>query len=86
MLYVIKYSDGSYFHNKGRIILYESQQQAIRFLESFIQYSINRLAQEGVNGLEIMQVPMIVQNRSSIEAVDFDIDKVKCGTVYATDL
>lgn len=86
MLFVIKHSNGTYFHNKGRIILYESPEQATRFLEEFINYAMNRLVQEGANQMEIMTVPMTVQMNSHIMNIDFDIDEVECGTVYATDL
>lgn len=86
MLYVIKHTDGSYFHNKGKIILYETPEQATRYLQEFIQYAVNRLAQEGVNHMELMTAPMIIQSHSRIMNIDFDIDDVECGTVYATDL
>ena len=87
MLYVIKHSSGTYFHNKGKIILYESPDQAMRFIQEFINYAMNRLAQdENVNRMELLTVPITIQNNSYIMEVDFDIDKVECGTVYATDL
>lgn len=86
MLFVIKHSNGTYFHNKGRIILYESPEQATRFLKEFIEYTMNRLVQEGADHMEIMTVPMTVQMNSQIMNIDFDIDEVECGTVYATDL
>ena len=86
MLYVIKHNSGEYFHNKGRIILYESPDQAMRFIQAFINYAMNRLAQEGKNQMELMTAPITIQNNSHIMEVDFDIDKVECGTVYATDL
>lgn len=86
MLFVIKHSNGTYFHNKGRIILYESPEQATRFLEEFINYAMNRLVREGANQMEIMTVPMTVQMNSHIMNIDFNIDEVECGTVYATNL
>lgn len=86
MLFVIKHSNGTYFHNKGRIILYESPEQATRFLKEFIEYAMNKLVQEGADHMEIMTVPMTVQMNSQIMNVDFDIDEVECGTVYAIDL
>lgn len=86
MLFVIKHSNGTYFHNKGRIILYESPEQATRFLEEFINYAMNRLVREGANQMEIMTVPMTVQMNSHIMNIDFDVDEVECGTVYATNL
>ena len=86
MLYVIKHSNGTYFHNKGRIILYESPQQAMRYLKEFIEYSINRLAREGANQTELITVPINIQTNSHVMEIDFDIDSVECGTVYAVDL
>lgn len=86
MLYVIKHTDGTYFHNKGKIILYETPEQATRYLQEFIQYAVNRLHQEGVNHMELMTAPMVIQGHSRIMEIDFDVDKVECGTVYATDL
>lgn len=85
MLYVIKDSEGYYFHNKGRIILYESPEQANRFLEAFIQYAVQRVAQEQ-GGHAAMTVPITIMSNSRLMPVDFDINNVECGTVYATDL
>lgn len=85
MLYVIKHSNGSYFHNKGRIILYESQEQAQIYLQEFMQYAVQRVAQEQ-GGHSAMAVPMTVMSNSHIMQVDFDINNVECGTVYMADL
>lgn len=84
MFYII-HSSGLYFHNKGRIILFESQQEAQYFLELFSQYSMQRLAQEG-NPMKIMQVPIVLQNECNIIPVNFDIEKVECGTILASEL
>ena len=86
MVYVIKHRDGTYFHNKGRILLYETPEQAMRYIEGFINYTMNRLAQEGANQIEIMTAPMTIQSNSVIMEADFDIDNVECGTIYATDV
>ena len=86
MLYVIKHKNGTYFHNNGRIILYESPEQAMRFLEAFINYAMNRLAQEGADHMELMSAPLVIQSNSHIMEIDFDIDNVECGTVYVTDI
>ena len=85
MLYVIKCSDGSYFHNKGRIILYESQDQAQVYLQEFIRYAIQRVAQEQ-GRLASMTVPTTVISETYITPIDFDVDSVECGTVYLADL
>lgn len=82
---VIIYQSGLYFHNKGRIILFESQQETQYFLELFSQYLMQKLAQDG-QVMSIMQVPMILQGKCKIVPVNFDIDKVECGTVLASEL
>lgn len=84
-MFVIMHNSGLYFHNKGRIILFESQEEAQYFLELFSQYSMQMLAQEG-NPMKIMQVPIILQNECRITSADFDIEKVECGTVLASEL
>ena len=85
MLYVIKHSNGSYFHNKGKIILYESQEQTQIYLQEFIQYAIQRIAQEK-GGHATMTVPITIMSNSHIVQVDFDVNNVECGTVYMADL
>ena len=82
---VIMHQSGLYFHNKGRIILFTSQEEAQYFLELFQQYSMQRLAQEG-NPMTIMQVPMVLSSECKIIPVNFDIEKVECGTVMASEL
>lgn len=84
-MFVIIHQSGLYFHNKGRIILFESQQEAQYFLELFSQYSMQRLAQDG-QVMAVMQVPIILQNECRVTSVDFDIEKVECGTVLASEL
>lgn len=84
-MFIIMHKSGLYFHNKGRIILYESEQEARNFLQMFIQYSTNRFAQEG-NMDAIMQVPIVVMHECEIKSVDFDIDNIKCGTVLMKEL
>lgn len=82
---VIRHRSGAYFHNKGRIILFESEQEASNFMNMFIQYSTNRLAQER-RVEEVMKVPIFVMSECEIIPVDFDIKKVECGTVTAREL
>lgn len=76
MLYVIKDSQGYYFHNQGRIILFETPDQANRYLQEFVQYAAAR------GGI----FPLTVMSNSHIMPVDFDINNVECGTVYAADI
>ena len=84
-MFVIQHVSGTYFHNKGRIILYESDQEAVNYLNAFIQYAMNRLAKEGRVG-EVMRVPIFASRECRIIPADFDIDEVKCGTVWSKDL
>lgn len=79
------HQSGLYYHNKGRIILFESQQEAQYFLELFSQYSMQRLAQDG-QVMAVMQVPIILQNECVITPVNFNIEKVECGTVLSSEL
>lgn len=84
-MFVIIHNSGLYFHNKGRIILFESQQEAQSFMEMFINYSMNELGRQNRLG-ETMQVPIVVMHECKIIPVDFDIDTVECGTVLAKKL
>lgn len=84
-MFVIIHKSCLYFHNKGRIILFESQQEAQYFLELFSQYSMQRLAQDG-QVMSVMQVPIILQNECVITPVNFNIEKVECGTVLSSEL
>ena len=84
-MFVIMHNNGLYFHNKGRIILFETQDEAQYFLELFSQYSMQRLAKEG-NPMAIMQVHMVLQSECKVMQPNFDINKVKCGTVLMKEL
>lgn len=84
-MFVIMHQSGLYYHNKGRIILFESQQEAQNFMEMFINYSMNELGKEG-RMAETMQVPIVVMHQCRIVPVDFDIDTVECGTVLCREL
>lgn len=84
-MFTIMHTSGAYFHNKGRIILFVSEQEANNFIQMFIQYSISRLGQEGRIG-EVMQVPVFVMHECTITPVDFDVENVECGTVMASEL
>lgn len=85
MLYVIKRTNGAYYHNKGRIILFESKQEAENFINMFIQYSVNRLAAEG-DPFEVVGASMKIMQESVISEIDFDMNRIECGTVYAKEL
>lgn len=84
-MFVIQHVSKLYFHNKGRIILFESQQEAQGFMEMFINYSMNELGRQNRLG-ETMQVPIVVMHECKIIPVDFDINTVECGTVLCREL
>lgn len=83
-MFTIMYQDRLYFHNKGRIILFESQEEAQNFMNMFIQYSMGMLAQNG-DIHAVIEVQML-PTQCKIVAVDFDIDKIECGTILAREL
>ena len=84
-MFVIMHSSGLYFHNKGRIILFETEQEAQNFLQMFNQYSVERLAQSEDMGA-IMQAQIEIAHNCRILPVNFDINTVECGTVFAREL
>lgn len=84
-IFVIKHNSGLYFHNKGRIILFESQQEAENFINMFVNYSMQRLASEG-RAQQVMQVPIVCMHECSIIPIDFDINNIECGTIYSKEL
>lgn len=84
-MYVIKCQDGSYFHKGGKIILFETEQEINEFVNCFVQYSVNRLMSEGRQH-DAMSAPIQIMTSSRAMPLDFDIDNVVCGVVYARDL
>ena len=74
-----------YFHKDGKIILFESPQEANEFIKYLVHYSVQRLEREGRLG-EALTAPMIITQQSQLTPVDFDIDTVECGVVYCKDL
>ena len=74
-----------YFHKNGKIILFETSEEANEFLNYFIRYSIQRLHNEG-RVAEAMSASMIITQQSRLTPVDFDINTVDCGVVYCKDL
>ena len=74
-----------YFHKDGKIILFETSEEANEFLNYFIRYSIQRLHNEG-RVAEAMSASMIITQQSRLTPVDFDINTVDCGVVYCKDL
>lgn len=84
-MYVIKQRDGTYFHKDGKIILFESENEINAFLKYFIQYSVDRLSREG-RKREALSAPMRIMSDSIAMPVDFNIDTVPCGVIWARDM
>lgn len=74
-----------YFHSQGKIIIFETPEEANAFIEAFIQYSVQRLHAEG-RIQEAMTAPIVIMRESNLVPVDFDIDTVECGVVFCKDL
>ena len=55
MLFCIVRTNGAYYHNKGRIILFESEHEAQNFINMFIQNSTERLLNQSGNPLDGMK-------------------------------
>ena len=72
-----------YFHQKGKIILFDNPQEAMDFAQRFIKYSIMRASKEGINPLEVMQA----QNGIKILSTnDFLFKGITCGTINFRDI
>lgn len=84
-MYVIKQRDGTYFHKDGKIILFESENEINAFLNYFINYSVDRLSREGRKH-EALSAPMRIMSESIAMPVDFNIDTVPCGVIWARDM
>ena len=84
-MYIIKQRDGTYFHKGGKIILFGSENEINAFLNDFIQYSVDRLSREGRTH-EAMSAPMRIMSESIAMPVDFNIDDVPCGVIWAKDM
>ena len=74
-----------YFHKDGKIILFETPEEANEFLNYFIRYAIQQLHNEGRTA-EAMSAPMVITQQSKLTPVNFDINTVECGVVYCKDL
>lgn len=78
MFIIQKLDDGYYIHHKGKIILFESPQEAEMFLQNFHQYSLQRLLQEkGAQGF--FEVENTFSKLQIIEKVFEEIPP--CGVV-----
>ena len=84
-MFTIMRPNREYFHKDGKIILFETPEEANEFLNYFIHYAIQRLHNEG-RVAEAMSAPMVITQQSRLIPVDFDINTVECGVVYCKDL
>lgn len=84
-MFIVQHNSGLYFHNKGRIILFESQEEVQYFMKLFEQYSMYQLAQSG-DPMAMMQAPMVLRSECVIKPLDFDLNEIECGTVMAREL
>ena len=82
---VIQHKSGLFFHNKVRIILFESEQEATYFMRLFSQYASYMVAQTG-DPMGMMQVTRVLTTECQILPVTFNINTVECGTVLASEL
>ena len=73
-----------YLHKNGKIVLFETGEEANLFMNYFLQYAIQRLQSEG-RGIEAMSAPMVLSQFQLIP-VSFDIETIECGVVFCKDL
>ena len=83
-MYIVMHSNNCYFHNKGRIILFETQDEIQYFLELLTRYSTQRLMTEG-NPIGAMQASMTIQSNYRV-IPNFDTTKVTCNTITMREL
>lgn len=81
---VIKHRNGYYFHKKGKIILFNTPEEANLILNKFLEYAIQRRINETQNPMAIIEVQQILNGFQIIEQ-DF-MEEPKCGTVLFQDL
>lgn len=71
-MFVIKYKD-TYWHNKQRIILFESPEQAEIYKQHFANAAVQKM---GIDPFTQMQLSSFIAQSITI-AVDFDMEKDK---------
>ena len=84
-MFTIMRPSREYFHSQGKIIIFETPEEANAFVNAFVHYSVQRLQAEG-RGAEALTAPMIIMQESNLVPVDFDINTVECGVVFCKDL
>ena len=82
---VLKLPNGYYFHKKGKIILFNSADEAQYMLNGLLQYSINRKMQEQQRDpFAIMEIQQTISQFALIEK-DFQSEP-ECGTINFSEL
>lgn len=84
-MFTIMRPNQEYFHSQGKIIIFETPEEANAFINALVHYSVERLQAEG-RTQEAMTVPMVIMQESNLVPVDFDINTVECGVVFCRDL
>ena len=84
-MFAILRPNREYLHRDGKIILFESPEEANEFVNALIQYSIQRFQSEG-RMMEAMSASMVIMREMNLVPVDFDIETVECGVIYCKDM
>ena len=84
MFIIQRITNGLYFSNKGRIILFNTPQEAEVFLQAFSQYAFNRIGQETQDPFELLNFQKIM---SEIRILELDFEGTPpCGIINYLDL
>lgn len=84
-MFAILRPNREYLHRDGKIILFESPEEANEFVNALIQYSTQRFQSEG-RMMEAMSASMVIMREMNLVPVDFDIETVECGVIYCKDM
>ena len=84
-MFTIMRPNREYFSNDGKIILFETPEEANESLNCLIHY-VNQRLHEKSRVAEAMSAPMVITQQSRLTPVNFDINTVECGVVYCKDL
>lgn len=83
MFVIMDINNGYFFHKKGKIILFETQEEAQAVLQGFYQYSVQRLLQTaGPRGIFELQQVM-----SSLQVVIKNFEQEpECGVILFREI
>lgn len=83
MFAIQKKSNGYYFHEKGKIILFEDPNEANAFIQAFHQYCMARLiSEQGPQG--IFELHNLISTLAIIET-DF-VETPPCGVITFSEI